>query len=171
MAYIPKSKTDKWQTPPEVYEPLNAEFGFNFDPCPIDWKAGDPDGLSIEWGSSSFCNPPYSETAKWIEKAAAEAKKGKTVVMLINAVTDTKAFHAHIYNKAEIRFLKGRVKFINPAEPEKRNPNVKAKSYYYLGLSVERAVFLQPEYHLVEFKVSQLTIHVVDVRGTNQHGQ
>jgi phage N-6-adenine-methyltransferase len=126
MAYIPKSKTDKWQTPPEVYEPLNAEFGFNFDPCPINWEAGDPDGLTTEWGTSTFCNPPYSETAKWIEKAAAEAKKGKTVVMLINAVTDTKAFHAHIYNKAEIRFLKGRVKFINPAEPEKRNPNVKA---------------------------------------------
>lgn len=46
--------------------------------------------------------------------------------MLINAVTDTIAFHQYIYNKAEIRFLKGRIKFINPANPEKRAPNVKA---------------------------------------------
>lgn len=31
--------------------------------------------------------------------------------MLIPARTDTKAFHEWIYHKAEIRFLKGRLKF------------------------------------------------------------
>lgn len=124
--YMPKSKNDKWMTPPEVYNPLNEEFKFNFDPCPINWKEGDADGLSIEWGTSTFCNPPYSATAKWIKKASEESKKGKKVVMLINAVTDTIAFHEYIYNKAEIRFLKGRIKFINPANPEKRVGNVKA---------------------------------------------
>jgi len=127
-AYIPISKSDKWMTPPEVYDPLHAEFAFNFDPCPIDWQPGHADGLSIEWGTSTFVNPPYSATAKWIEKAAIEQAKGKTIVMLINAVTDTIAFHKYIYNKpnVEIRFIKGRIRFINPAEPEKRAPNVKA---------------------------------------------
>jgi site-specific DNA-methyltransferase (adenine-specific) len=123
--YIPRSKSDKWMTPPEVYEPLNKEFKFNYDPCPIDWKNGDTDGLTTDWGTSTFCNPPYSATAKWIEKASNESKKGKTVVMLINAITDTKAFHKYIYNKTEIRFVEGRIKFINPAEPKKRAPNVK----------------------------------------------
>ena len=112
---MPKSKTDKWMTPPEVYESLNKEFQFNFDPCPIDWKEGDVDGLTVEWGTSTFCNPPYSKVAKWIEKAHSEWKKGKTVVMLINVITDTKAFHDYIYNKAELRFFKGRLKFINPS--------------------------------------------------------
>jgi site-specific DNA-methyltransferase (adenine-specific) len=126
MAYIPKSKSDKWMTPPELYQKLNDEFHFNFDPCPIDWVEGGPDGLSIEWGTSTFCNPPYSNVAKWIKKASEEAAKGKRVVMLINAITDTKAFHDYIYNKAEIRFIKGRVSFINPDEPDKRMPNVKA---------------------------------------------
>jgi len=124
--YIPKSKSDKWTTPPEVYGPLNTEFKFNYDPCPITWKEGDADGLKAEWGTSTFCNPPYSSTAKWIEKAYNESQKGKLVVMLINAVTDTKAFHKYIYNKVEVRFLPGRIKFINPAEPDKRTPNVKA---------------------------------------------
>jgi len=125
--YMPKSKTDKWQTPPEIYQPLHAEFAFNCDPCPIDWKTGDADGLAIAWGNCTFVNPPYSEVAKWIKKASEEASMGKTVVMLINAITDTKAFHQYIYNKAEIRFLKGRIKFINPATPDaKRAPNVKA---------------------------------------------
>jgi phage N-6-adenine-methyltransferase len=125
-AYMPKSKSDKWMTPPEILNPLKEEFKFNFDPCPITWQPGDPDGLTTEWGTSTFCNPPYSSTAKWIQKAHDESKKGKTVVMLINAITDTVAFHKYIYNLAEVRFIKGRIKFINPAEPDKRAPNVKA---------------------------------------------
>ena len=124
--YYPKSKTDKWKTPPEIYDTLNNEFNFNYDPCPIDWNYGDIDGLSSDWGTRVFCNPPYSQTAEWIKKAYDESRKGKLVVMLINAVTDTKAFHEYIYNKSEIRFIKGRIKFINPDNPSKRSPNVKA---------------------------------------------
>lgn len=63
--------------------------------------------------------------ASWIRKAWFEWKKGKTVVMFINSITDTKAFHEYIYGQAELRFLKGRVKFINPAEPEKAQPSPK----------------------------------------------
>lgn len=105
--------TDKWMTPPEVYDPLNAEFQFNYDPCPIEWKQGDVDGLRSEWGTRCFVNPPYSCANKWIEKAAEESSKGKLVVMLINAITDTKAFHEHIYNKPniEVRFVAGRISF------------------------------------------------------------
>jgi site-specific DNA-methyltransferase (adenine-specific) len=33
------------------------------------------------------------------------------VVMLLPARTDTKWFHEYIYGKAEIRFIKGRLKF------------------------------------------------------------
>jgi site-specific DNA-methyltransferase (adenine-specific) len=115
-AYMPKSKSDKWATPTELYNQLNERFNFNFDPCPIDWKEGDPDGLMIEWGTSTFCNPPYSNVAKWIQKAAEEHRKGKKVVMLINAITDTKAFHEYIYKKAgvDVEFLKGRIKFVKP---------------------------------------------------------
>jgi site-specific DNA-methyltransferase (adenine-specific) len=120
--YMPPSKSDKWATPPEFYKTLDDEFHFNFDPCPITWKQGDPDGLATEWGTRTFVNPPYSKVARWIEKSHAEWKKGKTIVMLINAITDTKAFHEFIYGKAELRFIKGRIKFIDPANPEKRTP-------------------------------------------------
>jgi phage N-6-adenine-methyltransferase len=91
----------------------------------FEWQEGDADGLTADWGTSTFCNPPYSNVAKWIAKAHAEWKKGKTVVMLINAITDTKAFHEYIYNQAELRFIKGRVKFINPLEPTKSQPSPK----------------------------------------------
>ena len=60
-----------------------------------------------------FCNPPYGrEIGKWVEKSYIESQKpNTTVVMLIPARTDTKWFHDYIYGKAEIRFVKGRLKF------------------------------------------------------------
>lgn len=64
-------------------------------------------------GRTVFCNPPYgSEIKNWVKKCSEEGKKeNTTVVMLIPARTDTKYFHEYIYNKAEIRFVKGRLKF------------------------------------------------------------
>jgi site-specific DNA-methyltransferase (adenine-specific) len=126
VGYIPRSKSDKWQTPLTLYNQLNEEFHFNCDPCPIDWKEGDADGLEMEWGTSTFVNPPYSNVSKWIKKAYDEWQEGKQVVMLINAITDTIAFHEYIYGQAEIRFIKGRICFIDPANPTKKQPNVKA---------------------------------------------
>lgn len=72
-----------------------------------------------EGGGAVFCNPPYSRRTKdspgqeaWIKKAAEEGKRpGAVVVMLIPARTDTLAFHEYIYHKAEIRFIKGRLRF------------------------------------------------------------
>lgn len=59
-----------------------------------------------------FCNPPYSKAAEWVKKCYAESLKPKTtVVLLVPARTDTKWFHKYIYHRAEIRFLKGRLKF------------------------------------------------------------
>ena len=37
--------------------------------------------------------------------------------MLIPARTDTKAFHEYIYGKAQIRFIKGRLKFGGSKNP------------------------------------------------------
>lgn len=64
-------------------------------------------------GHNVFCNPPYGrEIGKWVEKAYQTNKEsGDLVVMLLPARTDTKWFHDFIYKKAEIRFVKGRLKF------------------------------------------------------------
>lgn len=67
----------------------------------------------IGGGKRVFCNPPYGrELPKWIKKAHDEAEKGALVVMLIPARTDTRAFHDYIYHQAEIRFLRGRIRFV-----------------------------------------------------------
>ena len=64
-------------------------------------------------GETVFCNPPYGRAiSSWVQKAYSEwAINGAEVVMLLPARTDTKWFHDYIYNRAEIRFIKGRLKF------------------------------------------------------------
>lgn len=98
-----------WKTPKAVYQTLDAEFGFDHDPCPPNYKV---DGLKSEWGGCNFVNPPYGrELPKWIEKGYQEHKKGKTVVFLIPSRTDTKWWHEYCMKAKEIRFIKGRLKF------------------------------------------------------------
>ena len=107
--------SDNWETPEWLYEELNSEFNFDFDPCPINLGEIPPekDGLLINWGERNYINPPYSRELKesFIRKAYEESLKGKLCVMLLPVSTSTKIFHEIIYPNAEIRFLKGRVKF------------------------------------------------------------
>jgi len=108
---------DDWETPFELMEqeiiPIfeNNKGKYYFDPCPINSNF---DGLSIEWEEQNYINPPYNRLIKeaFIRKAFEESQKGKLCVMLLPVSTSTKIFHEIIYPNAEIRFLKGRVKFI-----------------------------------------------------------
>lgn len=115
------SKTDMWATPQGFFDQLNEEFHFTVDVCAIPENAKcekfftpEINGLKQEWEGVCWCNPPYGrEIGKWVEKAYIASTWGATVVMLLPARTDTKWFHQYIYNKAEIRFIKGRLKFGN----------------------------------------------------------
>lgn len=110
-----------WETPTALFDQLDAEFHFTLDAaashdnhkCSRYFTVED-DGLTQSWaGETVFCNPPYGrELARWVEKAWREAQApGTTVVLLIPARTDTRWFHSYIHRRAEVRFLKGRIKF------------------------------------------------------------
>src|SRR5690606_4287150 len=61
-----------------------------------------------------FMNPPYGRViADWIRKAYEEAQAGALVVALIPARTDTRYWHEYVMKAAEIRLVKGRLKFGN----------------------------------------------------------
>ena len=116
------STTDLWGTPQDFFDDLDREFNFTLDPCAISENAKckkyftpADDGLLQDWGGNVvFCNPPYGKTiSQWVRKCYEESKKPNTVVvMLIPARTDTSYFHDYIYHKAEIRFVRGRLKFV-----------------------------------------------------------
>ena len=109
--------SDNWATPKSLYDELDNEFHFDFDPCPlfIGEITQENDGLLKEWGQCNFVNPPYSRKLKeaFVKKAIEEKKKGKKSVFLLPVSTSTVLFHDYILpNISEpIRFLRGRVKF------------------------------------------------------------
>lgn len=106
-----------WLTPPSLYAELDAEFHFDFDPCPHPLPPGF-DGLTCEWGRSNYVNPPFGSIihqgrkkgpTAWVRKAIAEHALGKTVVfvypldrwvlMLLNVIG------AEVRNLGDVRWL------------------------------------------------------------------
>ena len=115
------SANEVWATPQDFFDKLNDEFHFTLDPCALPENAKckkfftpEDNGLSQNWGGAKvFCNPPYGrKIGDWVRKCYEESlKPNTTVVMLIPARTDTAWFHDYVYGKAEIRFIRGRLKF------------------------------------------------------------
>jgi phage N-6-adenine-methyltransferase len=128
-------RTDSWGTPPEVFDPLHAEFHFAADVAAADDNAKcarylteEEDGLSQPWHvlaplGAIFCNPPYrrGQIARWVAKAWEESRLGCTVVMLLPAdKTEQAWWHQYVWDAeqcrvrqdVEVRFLRGRVRFV-----------------------------------------------------------
>lgn len=112
----------EWATPPEVFEPLDQEFGFTLDPCATAANAKcaryfteAEDGRVQDWGREVvFLNPPYGrEIYAWTRKAREAAATGATVVALLPASTDLAWWHDDVLGHAtEVRYIRGRVRFL-----------------------------------------------------------
>lgn len=120
------SETNEWATPQDFFDKLNDEFHFTLDPCSTDdnckcekhYTIRD-NGLQQDWSNDVvFMNPPYGrDIDKWIRKAYGESLRGAIVVCLIPARTDTSYWHDYIFNKSEIRFIRGRLSFGDGKNP------------------------------------------------------
>ena len=109
--YLNRKNYNDWKTPDYFYKTLNDEFGFDFDPCPLNATVN---GLESEWGQRNFINPPYGKKIKaaFVKKATEESEKGKLCVLLLPVSTSSALFHDFIKpNADEIRFVRGRIKF------------------------------------------------------------
>jgi hypothetical protein len=114
-----------WLTPPEVYAALDAEFHFDFDPCPYP-RPGPFNGIAVPWGKSNYVNPPFRRSdgafgagpTSFIRKAIKEQKLGKTSVIVINTMS---FINLLLEAGAECRSL-GRMKWLNPEGEEWPNP-------------------------------------------------
>jgi len=122
--YMPPSQRIDWETPPDFFAGLDAEFGFTLDVCAHADNAKcerflslAEDGLLQPWeGETCWMNPPYGRIIRdWCAKAHREAHLGATVVGLLPSRTDTAWFHDHILGHAEVRFIRGRLRFVGAA--------------------------------------------------------
>lgn len=115
------SNTDEWATPQTFFDEINEEFHFTLDVCADEWNhkcnqyfSRADDGLTKDWGGGTvWMNPPYGRQIKaWMAKAVESWRQGATVVCLVPARTDTAWWHDYAM-LGEIRFLRGRIKFVS----------------------------------------------------------
>ena len=133
----------EWQTPPDFFAELNAQFHFTLDaaashenalctnyctpegtfrkrPGKSPYQAYGLDGLALPWISEKvFCNPPYDASLyRWVEKAA--GSWARVSVLLLPPSVDTAWFHDFIWGHGETvetHFLRGRLKFWRDGVP------------------------------------------------------
>jgi len=120
------SESVEWETPQELFDKLNAKFHFETDVCATSENAKcaryytpEEDGLRQNWQGVCWMNPPYGrEVGKWVRKAYDSALQGDaTIVCLLPSRTDTAWWHDYVLRAklegfADIRFLRGRLKFV-----------------------------------------------------------
>jgi len=109
-----------WGTPQAFFDLLDAEFHFRLDACATEHNAKcrvyltkDDDALKRHWEPGpAWCNPPYGrDIGKWVAACWLEALRGSVVVLLIPARTDTAYWHDYVMHAAEVRFVRGRLRF------------------------------------------------------------
>lgn len=89
---------DNWRTPKWLMDVLHQEFGMLWDASaygPSEWAYGcedgntEPDALEAEWPNPHrrvFCNPPFSQMAKWVERIVQHPYTTVTVCKLAPSV-------------------------------------------------------------------------------------
>ena len=103
------------------------------------------DGLKQDWtkNKSNWMNPPYGREIKhWLKKAA---ESNANVVCLIPARTDTTWWCDYVMDKAaEVRFIKGRLKFRGSTEGSAPFPSAivvyKARKTVRTKMTVQRMI-------------------------------
>lgn len=121
-----------WLIPPEIYEPLDKEFQFDFDLCPYPFKE---DGIEKEWGNINWVNPPFRKKdainghgpTAFVRKAIEEQEKGKTSVLILPVQSYVNLL---LEAGAEMRPI-GRVKWIS-AVTGKRDPSPSNNALFIL---------------------------------------
>jgi phage N-6-adenine-methyltransferase len=116
------SKSGEWRTPPDLYRRLTEEFRFDLDVAatpenrlvgerPPGWDALDG---TATWGERNYINPPYGrEIGDWFRAAYWRAEThGATVVVLAPCRPDTRWWDLFVSESDEVRFIKGRLKFL-----------------------------------------------------------
>jgi phage N-6-adenine-methyltransferase len=129
-----KDSVDERLTPPRMWQQLHFEFAFTLDAAANSSNAKLPtffdlrsDGLVQPWAHHRvWCNPPYSDLAAWVRKAAIEHRDGCPLIVMLLPANRTEQPWWHDYvephrdgrGPIETRFIRGRFNFGIPGNED-----------------------------------------------------
>lgn len=145
------SVAQDWRSPPDLVAALQAEHGaFALDAAATEptsvgadylgpdhriWARRDAIATQVaEWTAlcngpgAVFLNPPFATSQgsgldPWLRRAVATAGRGRPVVALLPARTDTQAWHEHVVDGGgDVQFLRGRLRYGRPGDPGPGRP-------------------------------------------------
>lgn len=141
------SKSDEQWTPDTVIEAAISVLGqIDLDPCSNSRECPNvpasqhytiaDDGLLQTWGGRVWLNPPYSNTAQWVDKVLTEysEKRVTETIVLVKSATDTQWYQR--LDDYPCCHWNGRLKFKNP--DNKGNTAPFASTLFYLGENYSR---------------------------------
>ena len=115
---------DDWITPQRLLDKAMTDYNIipYLDVCATEenkkcvrFISEKQDALRHSWQENFFVNPPYSKVSQFMAKAYSESVKNSVNgICLVYAKTDTKWWHDSVEDVAEVHFIEGRIKFIDP---------------------------------------------------------
>jgi hypothetical protein len=142
------SGNNEWYTPPALIEAARQTMGaIDCDPAssPVanatvgasTFYTADDDGLrQAEWGARVWMNPPYAQPliSQFCEELARRVREGEVTdaCVLVNNATDTAWFHTLLSVASAVCFLRGRVRFLDPAGAPSGAP-LQGQAVVYIG--------------------------------------
>jgi len=151
---------DDWETPDDFFQALHEEFGFTIDACANQHNhklerycspASSAFGNDFR-GETVWCNPPYGKVAKRFARMAYEgaAAGDETWVLLVPPRTDAAWWHEYMMRATELRFVRGRIAFLEDGVPKDDNRHPSVLAVFVAG-RVDRALgprvraYIQPK--------------------------
>jgi phage N-6-adenine-methyltransferase len=149
-AHPPGSGSVEWHTPASYLDWARQVLGeFDLVPASNDvaqqqvralaYFTREDDGLAQQWNGRIFCNPPYADAGKFIDKLLSELSAGRATeaVLLVNAHCDTRWFHRAAAACSAICFSLGRICFEKANGDQPRQPAY-GSAFIYFGQRVDR---------------------------------
>lgn len=131
-SFTPAEIKNLYQTPKPLFNKLNLEFEFTGDVAAShdnalsgNFYTEEDNALEQRWFKVSWCNPPYDNIKPWVEKAIQQHREGKTIVMLVPADTSVQWFKNAFDSCNDVRFISGRLSFINASTQKPASGNKK----------------------------------------------
>mgnify|MGYP002762862242 CR=1 FL=1 len=130
ISFVQKSKKDIWQTPSELWKPINERDQITLDPCAgSETNIGEvnhtkeDNGLQKDWNGTVWMNPPFSQKQDWMQKAREELANCETIYIVTPDSTDVKSWwHGELSEFCEwVWFSEGRINYVDPKDGEQKS--------------------------------------------------